>query len=368
MLASGPSAGGAPAAPANAYLAMQGVAKAFRATTVIDGLDFSIARSEFVSLLGPSGCGKTTMLRMIAGLLQADRGAILLDGTDITRIPPHRRDVGVVFQNYALFPHLTVAENVAFGLEARKVSRDEIRRQVPAALELVRMTEFAQRPVTALSGGQQQRVAVARALAVKPKLLLLDEPLSALDRKLRETMQIELRRILRAQGITAIFVTHDQDEALVMSDRIAVMNAGRIEQIGRPAQIYEQPASAFVLEFVGLSSRLAGTVSMTDAGTITVDTAVGPLRAPAGFTRGARVMIAVRPEHITLGAPGNGDNGAQLALEDVVYLGSKTQLYLKGPTDDARITVEVSGPTAIPAVGSAVSLRWAVRDTLAFPA
>jgi putative spermidine/putrescine transport system ATP-binding protein len=362
------STGEAAASPASAYLTMQGVAKAFRNTTVIDGLNFSIERSEFVSLLGPSGCGKTTMLRMIAGLLQADRGAILLDGTDITRIPPHRRDVGVVFQNYALFPHLTVAENVAFGLEARKVSRAEIRQQVPAALELVRMSEFAQRPVTALSGGQQQRVAVARALAVKPKLLLLDEPLSALDRKLRETMQIELRRILRAQGITAIFVTHDQDEALVMSDRIAVMNAGRIEQIGRPAQIYEQPASAFVLEFVGLSSRLSGTVSATDGTTITVDSAAGPLRAHAGFTRGARVMLAVRPEHITLGLPGEGDNSVHLTLEDVVYLGSKTQLYLKGQSDESRVTVEVSGATAIPAIGSRVSLRWAIRDTLSFPA
>lgn len=359
--------GGGPA-PAGAYLQMRGVSKAFRNTSVIEGLDFAIARNEFVSLLGPSGCGKTTMLRMIAGLLPADSGAILLDGTDITRTPPHRRDVGVVFQNYALFPHLTVAENVAFGLEARGVARDEIRRQVPSALELVRMSEFAQRPVTALSGGQQQRVAVARALAVKPKLLLLDEPLSALDRKLRETMQIELRRILRAQGITAIFVTHDQDEALVMSDRIAVMNAGRIEQIGTPTQIYEQPASAFVLEFVGLSSRLTGTVSTTDGSAIAVETAIGTVKAAAGFTRGARVMLAVRPEHVTLGTPGEGDNGASLTLEDIVYLGSKTQLYLKGGSEDARITVEVAGATAIPEPGSLVSLRWPVRDTLAFPA
>ena len=204
MLASGPSAGGAPAAPANAYLAMQGVAKAFRATTVIDGLDFSIARSEFVSLLGPSGCGKTTMLRMIAGLLQADRGAILLDGTDITRIPPHRRDVGVVFQNYALFPHLTVAENVAFGLEARKVSRDEIRRQVPAALELVRMTEFAQRPVTALSGGQQQRVAIARALLQEPRLILADEPVASLDPANTTAVMDTLKAISRDDRIPVL--------------------------------------------------------------------------------------------------------------------------------------------------------------------
>ena len=349
-------------------LSLDRLVKRYDEQIAVNAVSLSIRDGEFVSLLGPSGCGKTTMLRMIAGLLPADRGAILLDGADITRIPPHRRDVGVVFQNYALFPHLTVAENVAFGLEARGVSRDEIRRQVPASLDLVRMSEFAQRPVTALSGGQQQRVAVARALAVKPKLLLLDEPLSALDRKLRETMQIELRRILRAQGITAIFVTHDQDEALVMSDRIAVMNAGRIEQIGTPAQIYEHPASAFVLEFVGLSSRLSGTVTSSDAASITADTSVGALTAPAVFTRGSRVMLAVRPEHVSLGTAGDGDNGVALTLEDVVYLGSKTQLYLKGSSEDARITVELTGASPIPSPGSTVNLRWAIRDTLVFPA
>lgn len=359
------AAGSAPPSP---YLRLQSVSKAFRGTTVIEGLDFSIARNEFVSLLGPSGCGKTTMLRMIAGLLAADRGSITLDGADITRIPPHRRGVGVVFQNYALFPHLSVEENVAFGLQAQGASRDELRQAVPQALDLVRMREFSARPVTALSGGQQQRVAVARALAVKPKLLLLDEPLSALDRKLRETMQIELRRILRAQGITAIFVTHDQDEALVMSDRIAVMNAGRIEQIGTPAQIYEHPASEFVLEFVGLSSRLPGTVSASGNGHIEVHTAAGLLRAQAGFTSGARVLLAVRPEHISPGPPGTGDNSLELTLEDVVYLGSKTQLYLRGPTDAVRLIMELSGSVPIPQPGERVPVRWPVEQTLVFPA
>ena len=371
LLAAGAAAAAPAAAPAprNAYLRLHGVAKSFRHTAVIENLDFEIARGEFVSLLGPSGCGKTTMLRMIAGLLGADRGSITLDGRDITRIPPHKRDVGVVFQNYALFPHLTVQENIAFGLQARGAARAEIEQAVPAALDLVRMREYAQRPIHALSGGQQQRVAVARALAVKPKLLLLDEPLSALDRKLRETMQIELRRILRAQGITAIFVTHDQDEALVMSDRIAVMNAGRIEQIGTPADIYERPATSFVLEFVGLSSRLPGTVEAVEGVALRIATALGALRARASFRAGARVQVAVRPEHITLGAPGTDDNGATLTVQDVVYLGARTQVYLQttSAAEDGALMLEVAGRADL-APGATVSVRWPVADTLVFPA
>jgi putative spermidine/putrescine transport system ATP-binding protein len=215
-----------------AFLDIRGAAKAFGGTMVLDGVDLAVARGEFISLLGPSGCGKTTLLRIVAGLLAADTGTTVLDGDDISRKPPHHRDVGVVFQSYALFPHLTVAENVAFGLQARGAPKDEIAATVSRYLGLAHMTAFADRSVRALSGGQQQRVAVARALAVKPKLMLLDEPFSALDRKLRETMQIELKRLLREVGTTAIFVTHDQDEALTMSDRIAVMNRGRIEQLG----------------------------------------------------------------------------------------------------------------------------------------
>ncbi len=224
-----------------AFLDVRKAAKAFGPTTVLDGVDLAVARGEFVSLLGPSGCGKTTLLRIVAGLLSSDSGAVVLDGVDISTKPPHHRDVGVVFQSYALFPHLTVAENVAFGLEARGAPKDEIRATVARFLNLIHMEALADRSVRALSGGQQQRVAVARALAVKPKLMLLDEPFSALDRKLRETMQIELKRLLREVGTTAIFVTHDQDEALMMSDRIAVMNRGRIEQLADPATIYKRP-------------------------------------------------------------------------------------------------------------------------------
>ena len=242
------------------FLDVAGAEKSFGAATVLGGVDLGVAKGEFVSLLGPSGCGKTTLLRIVAGLLGVDRGTVKLDGQDITALPPHKRDVGVVFQNYALFPHLTVAENVAFGLKARGRGAGETREAVARFLDLVHLADFADRSVRALSGGQQQRVAVARALAVRPKLLLLDEPFSALDRKLRETMQIDLRRLLRELGTTSVFVTHDQDEALTMSDRIAVMNRGAIEQFDTPEAIYRRPATAFALEFVGLSSRLAGTV------------------------------------------------------------------------------------------------------------
>ncbi len=232
------------------FLDVAAAEKNFGAGPVLDGVDIAVARGEFVSLLGPSGCGKTTLLRIIAGLTPADAGRVTLDGAELSRLPPHKRDVGVVFQSYALFPHLTVAENIAFGLKAKGAPAAETAATVDRFLSLVHMEAFRDRSVRALSGGQQQRVAVARALAVKPKLLLLDEPFSALDRKLRETMQIELRRLLRELGTTAVFVTHDQDEALIMSDRIAVMNRGRIEQYDRPETIYQRPATAFALEFV----------------------------------------------------------------------------------------------------------------------
>jgi putative spermidine/putrescine transport system ATP-binding protein len=351
-----------------AYLDVEGVHRRFRETIVISGLDLGVTRGEFVSLLGPSGCGKTTLLRLIAGLLAADRGRILLDGVDVTQVPAHKRNVGVVFQNYALFPHLTVAENVAFGLRARGVPAAEVGPAVAQALALVRLETYARRSIFVLSGGQQQRIAVARALAVRPKLLLLDEPLSALDRKLRETMQIELRHLLRDLGITAIFVTHDQDEALVMSDRIAVMNAGRIEQFDAPATVYNRPATPFVLDFVGLSTRLRGRVVAAGDDGIVCETAVGRVRAAGDLPVGSAALLAVRPEELSLGpARGGAHNTLELIVRDLVFLGSKLIVHCHAPEGDRAVAELPPAAGAKLGVGEQVAVHWDVAATLVFP-
>jgi putative spermidine/putrescine transport system ATP-binding protein len=348
------------------FLAIAGAEKRFGASAVLGGVDLAVARGEFVSLLGPSGCGKTTLLRIVAGLVAADRGRVVLDGRDITRLPPHRRDVGVVFQNYALFPHLTVAENVAFGLKAKGHPRAGIPAAVARVLDLVQMAPFAERRAPALSGGQQQRVAVARALAVKPKLLLLDEPFSALDRKLREAMQIDLKRLLRELGITALFVTHDQDEALTMSDRIAVMNRGAIEQLADPVTLYRRPATAFTLGFVGLSTRLAGTVREEGDGMLRVETALGMLRAPGRFRPGSPVLLGVRPERIRIDE--GGPNTVEAALVEVAFQGARAHLFFAGPDGERTLLAEAPEIPAGAAPGTRLSLSWAAEDTLVFPA
>jgi putative spermidine/putrescine transport system ATP-binding protein len=354
------------------YLDVAAVTKRFGAATVLKDLDISVARSEFVSLLGPSGCGKTTLLRLIAGLMKPDGGRIAIGGNDLTQVPAHKRNIGVVFQNYALFPHLTVEQNVAFGLEAQKTPKAEIGGRVQNALALVRMQAFAERRISALSGGQQQRVAVARALVVKPSLLLLDEPFSALDRKLRETMQIELRHLLRDLEITSIFVTHDQDEALVMSDRIAVMNEGRIEQLGTPDEVYSAPASLHVLEFVGQSTRIGGTVVASDArGTVSAETPVGKILAPSrhGAPTKGKVALGIRPECISLGErPGPEFNEIATQLADIVFFGSKTALHFQSPGADDRIQVEVARVPSGIAPGAAVKLHWPIVETMVYPA
>ncbi len=350
----------------NAFLNVRNASKSFGTATVLDGVALEVAQGEFVSLLGPSGCGKTTLLRIIAGLTSADAGAVILDGQEITTRPAHKRDVGVVFQNYALFPHLSVAENIAFGLRGR-ASRQESAATVTRFLDLVRMADFADRSVRALSGGQQQRVAVARALAVAPKLLLLDEPFSALDRKLRETMQMELKRLLRELGTTAIFVTHDQDEALVMSDRIAVMNAGRIEQLDTPQALYDRPITPFALQFVGLSTRIFGEVTASNAdGTIAVQTAHGVLRAPGRFARGSAVMLGVRPERISFGAE-DGHNTIAPRFADIVFQGARVQAHFAS-SEDEPIMLETSARLPGDITPNAVlPISWAVEDTLVFP-
>jgi putative spermidine/putrescine transport system ATP-binding protein len=352
--------------PEDRFLEISGVQKLFDTITVLGGISMSVRRGEFVSLLGPSGCGKTTLLRIVAGLASPDAGRIVLDSADITRMAPNRRDVSFVFQSYALFPHLSVRDNVAFGLRARGASNDRIAPAVARYLSLVQMEAFADRSIKSLSGGQQQRVAVARALVVQPKLILLDEPLSALDRKLREAMQIDLKRLLRDVGITAIFVTHDQDEALMMSDRIALMHRGFIEQFAEPATIYRRPATPFVLDFVGLSTTLAGTVRQSSAGEIVVETALGRIRAPGDYRSGASVLLGVRPERIMLASVA-GQNSAHAILKDVAFQGARVQLYFDAPAGQ-RILVEAADLPAGARPGVRLPLSWSLEDTLVFPA
>src|SRR5437764_690823 len=272
------------------HLVLERLEKRYGETTVVAALDLKVKRGEFIALLGPSGCGKTTTLRMTAGLVPASGGRIMIGNEDVTRLPPYRRDIGLVFQNYALFPHMTVAQNVAFGLEMRNVPKGEMQKRVGEALALVRLEAYGARRPRELSGGQQQRVALARALVIRPSLLLLDEPLSNLDAKLREEMRGEIRDIQRRLGITTVFVTHDQVEALSMCDRVAVMGGGRLVQFGTPFEIYERPRDPFIADFVGRTNKLAGSVA--DAGLV----AVGPLTLRAAETpsKGSAVTVMVR--------------------------------------------------------------------------
>lgn len=305
------------------------VTRRFGEVTAVDNVSLSIRRGEFLTLLGPSGCGKTTLLRMIAGFETPDEGRVFLGGRDVTDLPPYRRDVTTVFQQYALFPHLNVFDNVAFGLERRRVPRDEINRRVKNALEMVRLKEMEPRFPAELSGGQQQRVAVARALVLEPKVLLLDEPLAALDLKLRKQMQLELKGLQRRVGISFIYVTHDQEEALTMSDRVVVMNAGRIEQVGRAEEIYERPLSEFVAGFIGQSNIIEGTVESVADGYSIIDLGGAKVRAKSsGAEPGRRVRLMVRPEKIKVsGESGAGALSGQ--IESVVYLGESTQLKIE---------------------------------------
>ncbi len=300
----------------------------------VDNIDLSVASGEFFSLLGPSGCGKTTTLRLIAGFEQPTSGRILLDGVDVSDVPPHRRNVNTVFQSYALFPFLTVFDNVAFGLRHRKLAKDDLKRRVNEALDLVRMTSFAKRRPGQLSGGQQQRVALARALVLKPAVLLLDEPLGALDAKLRRSLKVELKALQERVGITFLYVTHDQEEALTMSDRLAVMNAGRIVQIGTPREVYEEPADTYVADFLGAANLMeiwvssAGPPAALRLGDWALTSARCEAGADGGFTGKAHAVI--RPERVRIEAHGSpGDNRVPAMVERVVFLGAATQVLLR---------------------------------------
>ncbi|MBB1251545.1 ABC transporter ATP-binding protein [Rhizobium sp. G21] len=314
------------------FLHFDKVTKSFGIMTVVDNLDLSIAKGEFVSLLGPSGSGKTTLLMMLAGFESPTSGAISVGGKRVDALPPHKRNMGVVFQNYALFPHMTVVENVAFPLKMRGASRSEIVERVNRALDMVQLGAFHERRPIQLSGGQQQRVALARALVFEPEVVLMDEPLGALDKKLREQMQMDIRAIHHRLGLTIVFVTHDQTEALTMSDRIAIFNHGKIEQIGGPADIYDRPRTQFVAEFIGETNLLGGRVTSYDEGILTI--ALGSsqnirVASSTGMEPGKQVKVSVRPERIELGTSGQGQNQLIAKVRDVVYHGDHLQVQIE---------------------------------------
>ena len=343
------------------YLDLQGLEKRYRDHAAVADLSLSVERGESVALLGPSGCGKTTTLRMLAGLVTPDRGTIRIDGSDVTALPAHRRNMGYVFQSYALFPHLTVQRNVAFGLEERTVPRAEIDRRVGEALGLVHLAGLGGRRPRELSGGQQQRVALARALVIRPSVLLLDESLSNLDAKLRDAMRHEIRSIQRSLAITTLFVTHDQVEALTMCDRIAVMDRGRIVQVGTPEEIYEAPSTRFVADFVGRSNVLPAT---RDAdGRVVVWGETLPLQAPA-----ARSDAFVRPQRMRIVPAGEpvGADAARLTGTVLrnVFVGDHVEVLVEGR--GGQLVVELPSGSDLPQVGSTVAVVWPVRDTVLF--
>jgi spermidine/putrescine transport system ATP-binding protein len=359
--------GAGPSVPA---IALDGVVKEFHARgeviTAVRGMDLAIKTGEFFSLLGPSGCGKTTTMRMVAGFEEPTRGVVRLDGRDVTADPPNKRDVNMVFQSYALFPHMSVFENVAFGLRRKNVPKDRITQQVGQMLDIVDLAGREQRRPRELSGGQQQRVALARALVNHPKALLLDEPLGALDLKLRQAMQVELKRIQREVGITFVYVTHDQNEALTMSDRIAVMNDGVIEQLGPPREIYEHPATRFVAGFIGTSNVLTGTLARVADGLGVID--VSPderIVVPAGGRRLSpreEVELTVRPEKIELRTGPGPDSGCALRgkVTEVVYLGTSTSFSVHTTTGADVVVFQQNSASAGSPVsrGDDVWLTW----------
>ena len=353
---------------ASAVLELAGVRKRYDSLVAVDDLDLALETGEFLTLLGPSGSGKTTTLMMVAGLQQPDAGSITLNGVSVASLPPYRRDVGMVFQNYALFPHMTVRRNVAFPLEMRGTPTGEIARLVDEALALVKLPDHGERLPKQLSGGQQQRVALARAMVYRPALLLMDEPLGALDRKLREQLQLEIKRVHRERSISVLYVTHDQEEALTMSDRIAVFNKGRIEQIGTPEELYDRPATRFVASFIGDTNLVEGRVLGVAGGICEIETAAGRIAASARtpIEAGAAVFVAVRPERVVLSTAQTAGAGLEGVIIEQVFLGTSRK-YVVRLTDGTELVVlrPISDPPFEQAA-PAVRVSWAPEKATAF--
>jgi spermidine/putrescine transport system ATP-binding protein len=353
---------------------LERVSKHFGDVAAVDDLSLDIAEGEFFSMLGPSGCGKTTTLRMIGGFEEPTLGTVYLGGRDVTDLPPYKRDVNTVFQSYALFPHLNVFDNVAFGLRRKKVAKDDVERRVKESMALVDLVGFELRKPPQMSGGQQQRVALARALVNSPKVLLLDEPLGALDLKLRKQMQLELKRIQQEVGITFIYVTHDQEEAMTMSNRLAVMRHGRIEQLGPPEEVYENPATEFVAGFLGASNLLEGEIKETTDGTTTVALTTGGAvampssRIPSDAT--GRVKVGVRPEKITIRRGEAQAPPGQNAITGIVtmstYIGVNHSYKVETPVGTTMtVYVQNLGAEEDPRQGEQVTLSWQTEHTFA---
>jgi spermidine/putrescine transport system ATP-binding protein len=365
----------APTAHGDSVVVLDQVVKRFGSVVAVDRLTLEIRRGEFFSMLGPSGCGKTTTLRMIGGFETPTEGVVRLDGQDVTDLPAYKRNVNTVFQSYGLFPHLSVYDNVAFGLRRKHVPAKEVERRVVEALELVSLAGYGKRRRSQLSGGQQQRVALARALVNRPQVLLLDEPLGALDLKLRKQMQLELKRIQKEVGITFVFVTHDQEEAMTISDRIAVMNNGRIEQLGRPEDVYERPATSFVAEFLGASNLLEGTYRGIDGGWGKVDLANGVrIRIPVDqeLREGEALRVGVRPEKIHVFPVGTEPdatlNVVPATLRSAVFAGVSFQYFFQ-TSEGREMTAFDRNSTggAVARPGDAVRLAWAPQHTFVIP-
>ncbi|PBC03757.1 ABC transporter ATP-binding protein [Mesorhizobium sp. WSM3860] len=368
-----PANGAATARPAQAsgpgFVEFAEVEKSYDGRTfAVTRMNLAVARGEFLTLLGPSGSGKTTTLNMLAGFERPTHGTITLEGRPVDRLPPYQRNIGMVFQNYALFPHMTVEENVGFPLSVRQVSKADIAARVGRALDMVRLKQFGDRRPSQLSGGQQQRVALARALVFQPSLVLMDEPLGALDKKLREHMQLEIKQIHTMLGVTIVYVTHDQSEALTMSDRVAVFNQGGIAQFGSPDDLYNTPQSSFVAGFIGENNTLEGVVDRVSGEQCRVQlNGGGEITALAvGVTQGSACHVAVRPERLSLSAAANVGNALSATVDGRIYLGDHLRLLARLPNDQV-LTVKV-GPEATMANGETVTVSCAPNDCRAFPA